>query len=63
MGSHPLFPLLNNLLIKMGKLLKVQVVDMETEMRANAEEQILAAFSNFSREDVIANEIKKYFDK
>ena len=47
----------------MGKLLKVQVVDMETEMRANAEEQILAAFSNFSREDVIANEIKKYFDK
>ena len=47
----------------MGKLLKVQVVDMETEMRSNAEEQILAAFSNFSREDIIANEIKKYFDK
>ena len=47
----------------MGKLLKVQVVDMNTEMRANAEEQILAAFSNFSREDIIANEIKKYFDK
>ena len=47
----------------MGKLLKVQVVDMDSDMTQNAEEQILAAFSNFSREDVIANEIKKYFDK
>ena len=47
----------------MGKLLKVQVVDMNAEMQANAQEQILAAFSNFSREDIIANEIKKYFDK
>ena len=47
----------------MGKPIKVQVVDMTQDMQDVAEAQILEAFDNFSREDVIANEIKKYFDK
>ena len=47
----------------MGKGLKVQVVDMTKDMQEAAEKQILECFENFSREDVIANEIKKHFDK
>ena len=47
----------------MGKLLKVNVVDMDKDMRINAEREILAAFENYSREDIIANNLKKYFDK
>ena len=47
----------------MGKILKVQVVDMDDDKRAQAEEQILEAFTNFSKEEQIAQEIKKYFDK
>ena len=47
----------------MGKLLKVNVYDMDDEMRVNAEKEILEAFENYSREDIIANNLKKYFDK
>ena len=47
----------------MGKPIKIQVVDMDAEMQAHAEQQILEAFDNYSREDVIANETKKAFDK
>ena len=43
-----------NYYLKMGKILKVQVVDMDDDKRAQAEEQILAAFANFSKEEQIA---------
>ena len=43
--------------------IKVQVVDMTAEMRQSAEDQIKYCFDNFSKEDTIANEIRKYFDK
>ena len=47
----------------MGKELKVQVVDMERDMWQFAEDRITEAFENHSREEVIANEIKKAMDK
>ena len=47
----------------MGKLLKINVVDMDADMKVNAEREILEAFENYSREDIIANNLKKYFDK
>ena len=47
----------------MGKLLNVQVVDMDDELREEAEKKILEAFELHTREDIIANEIKKHFDK
>ena len=46
-----------------AKDLKVQVVDMDDDMKAAACDQIMMAFDNFSKEDVIANEIRKNFDK
>ena len=45
------------------KDLRVQVVDMDAEMREHAEEQILKCFQSFSREEKIAGEIKAFFDK
>ena len=46
-----------------AKDFKVQVVDMDEDMKAAACDQIMQAFDNFSKEDVIANEIRKNFDK
>ena len=36
---------------------------MTTNMRKDAEREILQAFQNISKENQIANEVKKYFDK
>ena len=47
----------------MTKTLKVQVVEMDKEMQQFAEDHILEAFDSYTREDVIANEIKKIMDK
>ena len=41
------------------KDLRVQVVDMDQEMREHAEEQILKCFQSKTREEQIANEIKQ----
>ena len=46
-----------------AKDLRVQVVDMDQEMREHAEEQILRCFQSYSREEKIATEIKTFFDK
>ena len=46
-----------------GKLLYVQVEDMEPEMKEAAEKLILETFDMHSREDIIASTIKKEFDK
>ena len=40
------------------KDLRVQVVDMDQEMKDHAEEQILKCFQQYSREEKIASEIK-----
>ena len=46
-----------------SKLLYVQVVDMDEDMREAAEKLILDTFEMHSREDIIAQNIKKEFDK
>ena len=46
-----------------SKLLYVQVVDMDEDMREAAEKLILETFDMHSREDIIASNIKKEFDK
>ena len=46
-----------------AKDLKIQVYDMDEEMKAAAEEQILKCFQSYSREEKIASEIKQFFDK
>ena len=46
-----------------SKLMYVQVVDMDDEMREAAEKLILETFDMHSREDIIASHIKKEFDK
>ena len=45
------------------KDLRVQVVDMDNDMREAAEKLILQCFQSNSREEKIANEIKQTFDK
>ena len=47
----------------MPNKIKVQVVDMDDDMKQAAVDQILQAFDNFSKEDKIANEIRTNFDK
>ena len=47
----------------MPNKIKVQVVDMDDEMKQAAVDQILQAFDNFQKEDKIASEIKANFDK
>jgi len=46
----------------MAKTIKVQVVDMEKDMQDQTEAQILQAFDDFSKEEKIAEEIKKFMD-
>ena len=46
-----------------AKDLNIQVYDMDEEMKAAAEEQILKCFQTYSREEKIASEIKQFFDK
>ena len=43
----------------MPNKIKVQVVDMDKDTQQFAEDRITEAFENHSREEVIANEIKK----
>ena len=47
----------------MAKGLKVQVVDMDEEMQQSTVKHIQESFEMYSREDQIANEIKKHMDK
>ena len=47
----------------MGKGIKVQVVDMTEEMQNATLKHIQECFEQNSKEDVIANEIKKWMDK
>ena len=47
----------------MGKEIEIQTVDMEEEVEQETVKLILATFEQFSREDQIANEIKKQMDK
>ena len=48
---------------KNERLLKVQVVDMEPEIREQAEAEILNIFDTYSKEEKIAHEMKKFMDK
>ena len=47
----------------MPNKIKVQVVDMEDDMKKDAVDTIDKTFQDFSNEGKIANEIRAHFDK